>query len=163
MATERPGRLSPPVIEQIALTLFAEIKQWLESYGDAISEREEMEAFGTLKRALSESSNWDGYALAKQLDELGWEPDAELVAILQDAERVSLTCYRETIIRWVKENKLKPKYKPSAHIEFKAPGTQETLNAKVMVVHPETLEYSIKLETRSDPIHLVVYEESICG
>jgi len=82
----RPNRQSPEVIKAVVEKLYPKCKAWIKAGNvddDEESTKEE------LADALRRCWFWDGYELAKYLDD--WSPDASLVDILDNADRYCAT------------------------------------------------------------------------
>lgn len=51
---------------------------------------------------LANSTGWDGYELAKDIEHKGWSPDSNLVEILDQADYHQRSAYRKLRLEWVK-------------------------------------------------------------
>jgi len=77
----RPNRRSEHVVAAALQKLLPDVMAWLKRNGEDDTEEERK----VVLEDLSEAARWadpDGYELAKNLDNAGWMPDAELVEIL---------------------------------------------------------------------------------
>lgn len=93
---KRPKLNDDAVIALVAEELAIKIADWMSNYDDI----EEIE--NDLKRALKYHS--DGYELARELDD--YNPDAELVDILDNALDMKLSAHDQVCRRWVSDNGL---------------------------------------------------------
>lgn len=100
---KRPGRNDPAVIAAAAKALAVKVQRWLQSCDDAAADPEEIES------QLSAAIRWndDGYRIARQLDSQGWDADAELVEILNDAVFIKRDHHRKAEVEWVKASGIK--------------------------------------------------------
>lgn len=81
--TPRPKRDSEDVIRAAAQGLLPAVMGWLKRNGEDDTESERKEVVDQLCHALKWCDH-DGYAIAKELDDDGWAPDAALVEVLDD-------------------------------------------------------------------------------
>jgi len=95
---KRPTWNDPAVIKATAERLLPEVLGWLVSQGPREADD------GSVMRELEWGLGGylDGYAIAKRLD--SWDPDAELVGILDGASRHSLEALDDAIAAWVRDN-----------------------------------------------------------
>ena len=93
---KRPTRHSPEVIKAVAEKLYGRVSRW-----DNEASIEELE------EALTDSFEWDGYVLANRLDD--WDPDAQLVSILDDATHLAHDSVGLLEIEYAKQ--LTPRFK----------------------------------------------------
>lgn len=91
--SKRPSYRDQVVIEAAVDKIIADVAKWANN------------SVENIRPDLVRCIEHNGYLYARQLDDMGWEPDAELVGIL---EAVSLTSAREKLTReWVRANGIK--------------------------------------------------------
>jgi hypothetical protein len=152
MQSRRPQPLDKGVLENLVGRLFPDVKNWLEEAGEVFSDDLEQDLFDELVDLLEKTytandarCGWDGYVLARELEERGWTPDGELVAILHDAEALAYSSLREEVVRWVAMNGLVPSHKVGEPIRVHTHTNEPDLMGQVAIVHPETMEYTVLL------------------
>jgi hypothetical protein len=160
--TRRPKPHDPIVLENIAGRLFPSVRDWLETQGEIFNAHSEQGLFDELVDLLHQNlGRWDGYDLARELEERSWSPNAELVAILQDTDSLAYHSLREEIVRWASDtNTLVPLHKVGDNVEVKLYSNEPSMIGQIVEVHP-TLEYSVKLD--SGTTLLVPVESVLCG
>jgi hypothetical protein len=99
MSKPRPKQSDDAVIDEVASLLLPDVMKWLEV--DSADEEEKEETVKSLRRAIS--WDYDGYAIAKNLDDRGWDPDARLVDILDRAGMAALKAHGNLCRKWVLE------------------------------------------------------------
>jgi len=167
MNSRRPQPLDRGVLENLVGRIFPSVKVWLEEAGEAFTDDREQDLFDELVDLLEKTYTannirfgWDGYAIARELEERGWEPDAELVEILHDAEALAYQSLREEVVRWVAMNGLVPSHKVGEPIRVLLYTDESYLEGQVAFVHPETMEYTILTPTGA---YLEVPHEKVYG
>lgn len=91
----RPQRYSKEVNAKVAELLWPKVLTWLEGEDADIQDLVDAVNF-----------NRDGYAIARELDHDGWDPDSDLVEILDQAEHFRYEVLKDLSTLWVKENNL---------------------------------------------------------
>ena len=91
----RPQRYSKEVNTKVAELLWPKVLTWLEGEDADIQDLVDAVNF-----------NHDGYAIARELDHDGWDPDSNLVEILDQAEHFRYKVLKDLSTLWVKENNL---------------------------------------------------------
>lgn len=156
---KRPQLLDQGVLECVASRLFSEVKRWLEDSGEDLSARDEQGMFDVLVELLHHRlGQWDGYVLARDLEDQGWTPNSQLVEVLSDSSRLADHCLREEQIRWVHEESLSPKHGVGEEVRFKIYENEPPLTGRIVEVQAETLEFSIEVESGAC---LLIPQESI--
>ena len=83
---KRPTIHDPAVIKVAATKLLDDVLTWLNDGGDTTDFNEDEEAkkdtLEQIEQAIVSAISDDGYAIAKELDGDGWDPDTRLVEIL---------------------------------------------------------------------------------
>jgi hypothetical protein len=107
MAKKRPSIRDKEVIKVAATRLLDEVISWLEQSGDttdyAEDEEERNNVLEQLVDAIDGSSDTDGYQLARQLDQAGWDPDSRLVEILDSVSSYLRTEVSRLSVIWFAE------------------------------------------------------------
>lgn len=98
---KRPGRYSTVVNKKVAEKLLPKFVKWLED--EVVIDNEEIIA--DLARAVDTVPD-DGYRIARDLERMGWDPDAELVEILDSAACIRHDVLAAMGVEWVKQNNL---------------------------------------------------------
>ena len=101
---KRPDNQHPAVVDAGAPKIIKLLTDWLKRYNETATEED------LLKSAtkLIQNRDYDGYALAKVLENEGWSVDAELVAELEQVDVIMRYCVKEATIRWIKDNQMQP-------------------------------------------------------
>lgn len=108
-----------------------------------LSNRGVRRLFATLVDLLHSREDWDGYVLAKYLDESGWDPDAALVEVLHDSARLQYIAIREEAIRWVHEEKLELTNQAGDLVRFRLHTHDPVLEGTVQITYPDTYELGV--------------------
>lgn len=127
----RPKSNSAEVITAAAERLLPSVLRWL---NDASCNRDEV--CGDLCAAM----RWhgDGYEIAKQLDDRGWSPDAELVEILNEAGPAKWDAHAALVKEWVAREGVKLTI--ATHADVKT----SRGNGKIVALRTETAEYVVQ-------------------
>jgi hypothetical protein len=142
---KRPTLEDKAVLENIAAKIFPEVKQWLENAGQVFTDIDEQGLFDVLVEVIHHHlPEWNGYAMAKELEGDGWSPDADLVAILNECSAYAIGALRIEIIRWVKTNGLVPLFTVGDLVWVAIKG-EPSMEGSVAEVQPETLEYIVQV------------------
>lgn len=96
----RPKQSDAAIVRQVATTLSKEVLKWLEEVGEDDTSNTLVE---DLEKAIKFDS--DGYAIAKNLDDMSYVPDAALVEILDTTSSLRYEALRQAQIEWVKTNR----------------------------------------------------------
>lgn len=108
----RPNEHDDAVCQIAAEKIWPRVKQWLGD--DARDDEAEIKA---LARAVR--GEGDGYKIARGLERDGWDPNAELVDILDNAGAAKYRACDELTKKWVAENEIKPAFAVGAQVKFK--------------------------------------------
>lgn len=99
--SKRPSKRDSFVVAKAAEHGLDKVLAWLRQGGDDVPPDE----VDTVKRDLAKAlAGWDldGYKIAKDLDDDGWEPDAELVEILSDGWSWVSKAHDTAVSEWVR-------------------------------------------------------------
>jgi hypothetical protein len=107
----RPREDDAEIIKSVAERLLPQLKAWHDE-DDGGETLDEM--FSLLKR----STDWDGYALAKDMEGAGYSPDADLVDLLSNAEHYRYSVLGSKVREWVIANKIESKLKVGDMVKF---------------------------------------------
>lgn len=179
----RPKSESYLVYSRIALELCTRLCEIDSEYGppmDALTAEDNYDenpdwekqdnAYGDVLRLLRDNYDWDGFALAKELDDCWTGMNAEMVAVLDDALSLKHTEHRKVVMRWVKQYELQPKYELNTVVKINVNGEDHT--GVVTKIYPEYLQYAVAVAalghgvpsaTRGNVLGLVIDEEKILG
>lgn len=112
---ERPGPNDEAVDALLAERMLGRVLDWLRQSGekdpDGDEVREELEEVMELET--------DGYQIARNLDNKGWDVDADLVAILDSAQSKRYFIANELVAKWVTDNNILPPLAVGAIVGFK--------------------------------------------
>lgn len=112
----RPSIFDEAIIRTVARKLSPKVASWLGEGGVDVSE----ELFEAIDNALS----WDGYRIARSLEDgAGWEPDEELVRVLERAFTEAHTARDELTRQWVVSEGIKPAHKVGDKVQYKKEAT----------------------------------------
>jgi hypothetical protein len=156
--SRRPKIRDTVVRENIAGRLFPNVREWLEGQGEIFTPVIEQSLFDEIIDLLRQDS-WDGYDLARELEERSWSPNGELVAILHEVEILAFHALREEIVRWSTTISLAPSHKVGEYVMFQLKSKEPSMTGQVVKVHA-TLEYSVKMPSGNVlliPIECVVH------
>lgn len=109
--TPRPTEYDKDIFEAAIDMLFPSVLEWVieTSEQDDYSEDECREIRNELVKGIRNSNNKDGYAIARSLEKsLMWEPDAELVDILDFFGSFLASVHREKVKLWALKNTIIP-------------------------------------------------------
>jgi len=155
---KRPQALDSLVLENVVSRLLPSVRTWLEEQGNVISDKDEQGVFDVLIELLHhQGGRWDGYELARALEDQEWRPDSTLVEILNDSRRTCLHCLREATIRWAADGYVELTHKEGESVWFQLYPKEPSMCGQIVELHPETLEYSVLV----NDISLLVPEEAI--
>jgi len=85
----------------------------------------------------------DGYDLAKEFDYRGYNPDAQLVEILEDVWGTKMSMLREAVKQWVKEDDIQPPYEVGTNMLWKY--GHKMVEGVITGTHPETAQYQVAI------------------
>lgn len=98
---KRPTSRDPRVVTEIANTLAPKIIDWLGDDADGITLEDVIK---DLQAAMRYTDDDDGYSLAHQLEDTGsYDPDAQLVEILDNAGFARHNAYERVCTTWIAE------------------------------------------------------------
>lgn len=99
---------------------------------------------------IQDAIEFDGYKLAKELENDGWIPDAGLVDILEGVDSAIHGVVAEKTKLWVADNKITPMFKQGDTVQFysgwynrKKPQSGKVEVGEIMKVLADTAEYLI--------------------
>jgi hypothetical protein len=92
----RPTQNDPAVIDAALARIWPEIVAW------GIDEDDE-DSKGSIREGL-DGHHLDGYAFARSLEHDGWDPDSQLVEILDGASHHLHTAHDKAVAAWVAEH-----------------------------------------------------------
>lgn len=105
-AGRRPGLDSLHVRQAVAQKFLYNIRGWAaERWNHAISDEI---IIHDVSQAIHMS--FDGYDIAKVLDDLGWKSDSKLVAIFSDVYEISENCINDAVNSWIVKHNIEPKH-----------------------------------------------------
>jgi hypothetical protein len=105
----RPKINDKEVIDKIAEKLFPQLVVWLSSSDgtDYTDEENKTELMDQIKEIITDSSTTDdGYRIARNFEQEGWDPDAQLVEILDHTSTYARNALRDLCTIWWAEQKI---------------------------------------------------------
>ena len=137
----RPQPDHPDIVEQIADDFGRKLCNW----ANEPDRLEEHKAY--VRETLLRSTETDGYALAKNMDNDGWLPDAELVEILNDLQSAKKRIYYNNLIQWASINQIKPSFNIGDRVEceIRIGKTTKRLPGIILLTSPNILEYFVHI------------------
>lgn len=138
--TSRPRQHDESVIAAVAAKLVEPVMQAL---GEKPSEQGRKEILSDLAEMLDDKFDWEGYALAKWLDnEKGYRVDSHFVDILDHASHYAQTETERLTKEWVTAQQLKPRYDVGDSVRFSGrKGIEQT--GTIISVNRTTLTYIV--------------------
>jgi hypothetical protein len=139
----RPAKFNPEIIAAVAERLLPGVQEHLgdDSNGEELSD---------LKDALGGCSEWDGYKLAKCLDDnahWGEVCDTQLCEILDNAETIAHKIVQLAVSEWVKANKIEQPFPVGTAVEFTS--GRSKLTGKIAAINYGTAEYTVQEDGRT--------------
>ena len=113
MNTQRPTNRTVdllPVVESLA----SDVHEWCND-GSELSEIKEHVA-----KLLKDNYATNGYEYAKEMEDMGYYPDSDLVEIFNDVDYRKYECLNDAYKKWVKENNIKPKLSIGQKVKVKS-------------------------------------------
>lgn len=168
MSEIRPSRYCDTVTWTVARSLASDF-QWQE-YADAETKGYDGSEFQALVETLRDETNWDGYALAKHLeDSYSMDMDADTVNTLDAAYMYQSKAHDVLIRQWVIDTNAEPKYAVGASVSIarKVPGDE--LSGLVKAVQATVLRYTVYIQEHAEEARSGVYlgtiydEEQLLG
>ena len=164
----RPNRYCDEVVWNVAKPLAADF-QWQE-YADSEVEGYEGSEFQALVETLRDETNWDGYALAKHMEETySMEMDADSVSLLDAAYVYQIKAHDALIKQWVLDTQAVPKYAVDATVRVSRNSHGDALVGVIKTVYAPLLRYTIYINEHAEEKRMGVYlgtlydEEQILG
>lgn len=179
----RPERETYQVYSRVAWELCTRLGEVNAEYGPPMDEltaednydenpdwEKQDNAYGDVLSLLRDNHDWDGFQLAKELEDRWDGVDAAMVEILDEALSLKHTEHRKSVIAWVKAYELKPKYDLNTVVKINVDGTVHT--GTITKIYSESLQYVVTVTalghgvptaTRSTILGNVVDEERILG
>jgi hypothetical protein len=107
---------------------------------------------------LKWNRNEDGYKLAKELEDKGYESDARLVDELDYISHEASNIQKKHISKWVRDNDLKLDIPIDADVKFRQHGVGVVIG-KVVKHYPETIQYGVRAPGQSETSHYIMNPE----
>lgn len=102
----RPADYGQEVRDAVAARLLPLLVEWIEAVGEVVTDAEKVVYLRHLEEALR-FPPWDGYRLARDLHNVGFDPDANLVESLDAAHGYRYQEHRRIVAEWVKAQAVK--------------------------------------------------------
>ena len=133
----RPKRNNEEIMSETAKVIAKKVLSWTRQ--DYFTEEDVIDA---LCKVLPFSD--DGYELAKEMEDEGFDADSELVSIMEGASWELDRQHRKAVKQWVKDNDIRPKLKEGDEIHIQVRQRDRTkYDAIIAEVREETAEYMV--------------------
>jgi hypothetical protein len=116
--------------------LLPKVLEWLRQNGDDYSDKPDEIRQDLLK--ICRCWSHDGFELAKELADLSWSPDAQLVEILDGFSEMHDAC-RAAVKKWVEATNPQPLFRVGARVSYKGK------DGTVVRVDPDVAQYVINV------------------
>jgi len=164
----RPNRYCDEITWAVARSLATEF-QWQE-YTDAEAKGYEGSEFQALVETLRDETDWDGYALAKHLeDTYAMDMNAEAVNTLDAAYMYQSKAHDALVKQWVIDIKAVPKYAVDSVVRIASNTAGDELVGVIKSVQATVLRYTVYIQEHAEESRSGVYlgtlynEEQILG
>lgn len=165
----RPSRYCDSVFWSVARSLASDF-MW-QVYEDAEAEGYDGSEFQALVETLRDEPDWDGFALAKHLEDVfSMAMDASMVNILDSAYIYQHKAHRTLVEQWVLHTQATPKYAVHDAVQVRTPGkpNDPVLAGVVTLVQASVLRYIVHVQEHAESqsgVYLGTYynEEEIVG
>jgi hypothetical protein len=146
----RPGRYSDEVVWKVARLLAVDL-QWQE-YEDSEEKGYDGSELQALVDTLRDESDWDGYCLAKHLDEdFNIPVTADTVNTLDVAHMYQVKAHTELVLKWVLATEGVPLYSKDATVRVKSfKHGVEYYTGVIREVRAPMLTYTIFIQEHAD-------------
>lgn len=146
----RPSRYSDEVVWGVARLLVADL-QW-QDYEDSEAEGYDGSELQALVDTLRDETDWDGYSLAKHLDEdFNIPVTADTVNTLDVAHVYQVKAHTELVLKWVLATEGVPLYSKDATVRVKAfKHGVEAYTGVIRDVRAPMLTYSVFVQEHAD-------------
>jgi hypothetical protein len=143
--------------------------QW-QSYVDAEVKGYDGSEFQALVETLRDETDWDGYSLAKYLeDSYAMDMDADAVNMLDAAYMYQSKAHDELVKQWVIDTKAVPKYTVDTVVRIARDAPGDDLVGVIKSVQAMVLRYTVYIQEHAEESRAGVYlgtlynEEQILG
>lgn len=132
------------VIDDAVNTLRAEIEEWMAMYGDVGGLDGDPLVDEVLRDGLTQKK--DGYDFAKDLeDRAGFEPNAQLVQILDDSGHLVDTALQQAVLQWTSTTHPQPKLAVGMEVTIRPAFNSTTTTGVIDEINMSLAEYYVKL------------------
>lgn len=116
--TRRPSKYDKSIVEEAVESIIPKVAEWMFNSGDVLDEDSKQDLIEAIRSGFG-----DGYESASYLEQnCYWEPDSELVYILDDIYFCSRKAEDKAIRKWVKEEGIQVPFEKGQQIKFKYEG-----------------------------------------
>lgn len=141
--TPRPRQHDDAVIEKAIDRLLPAVLKHLD-INPSSTDPDDLDYIKDCRNDLIKSADDDGYAFARNLDHKSWDPDAELVDILDSYGTYLYAARQEAVKAWVKEVNPQPLYTVGTKVRYKRDMYgSDWVDATIAEIRTETAEYVI--------------------
>jgi hypothetical protein len=147
--TPRPSRFSDGVTWEVARALASDLE--FKAYEDAEEEGYDGSEFQAMVETLRDKHDWDGYALAKYLEDMyHMDMDTDVVNTLDAAYMYQSKAHDAQVKQWVIDNKAVPKYAVDAVVRVARNAPGDELVGVIKTVHATILRYTVYIQEHAE-------------
>lgn len=88
----------------------------------------------------------DGYAICRELESLGWDPDAALVEVFDHAEADKRSVLDKAVLQWVLDTQVTLRFPVGAKIEFFDRSRATRITGEILKLDPQRAQYTVFCE-----------------
>lgn len=140
---KRPTSNTDEIVAVVASRILPKILEWQdeepeEDHEDEMARQEEI-----LEELRNNIDDWhDGYQIARKLEDDGWDPDSELVDILDNLPFYQVKA--EAVRNWIAENNIKPKLTVGTQVKTLASsGSKRLVEGEIVDVRLDAGQYTV--------------------
>ena len=141
----RPTERDEAVLEAAIEMIMPSVWDWITALDNYDSEEREGVRLD-LKKAIGRSCiSFDGYQLARNLEQVAlWEPDSELVDVLDSFQSFVNKVHRDAVKAWVVEQGIIPQHRVPDEVLVRIRGVE--YQGVVIRVDAETAQYTVNIQ-----------------
>ncbi len=136
-ACSRPGRNDPKVVAMHMARILGRVREYLIGKGDASPDMDEV--MQQVESAMQYEE--DGYRIAKYLDDLGWDADADLVELMDQLGCARHDAHQQATRAWVADEQIRPLFAMGQQVEFTQ--RQQRLSGEITKIDHQHAKYLV--------------------
>lgn len=155
----RPSERDEAVLDTAIEMIMPSVWDWITALDHYESDEREGVRLD-LKKAIGRSYiSFDGYQIARNLEQSAlWEPDSELVDVLDAFIRFVHQAHRDAVKLWVSENAIIPQHRVGDSVLVKVRGVEH--EGLITRVDEETAQYSVNIPALGHVPHILTKDEN---